>query len=219
MRRSDARIEGTPEGEAKISGGAGGGSEKSREDRENKRVCGCCYLKGLDKVSMTDSVRSEHNPMPRVRHGCQIVGGRADGFRGYTIRFGQGEHTHTHTHQGANAHRHVAHTRVGRQSYQRALINTNELDFCNLIAHCPQATATFHHIRPFNLSKNDFFGGIKIAGMIFFRCPPPHCHSSPLTATGTDAMSPKRLPKHKSSLFLTSCLSVCCIFRRRGTAR
>lgn len=98
MRWSDARIEGTPEGEAKISGGAGGGSGKSREDRENKRVCGCCYLKGLDKVSMTDSVRSEHNPMPRVRHGCQIVGGRADGFRGYTICFGQGEHTHTYAH-------------------------------------------------------------------------------------------------------------------------
>lgn len=41
-----------------------------------------------------------------------------------------------HTHEDANAHRHVTHTHAGGQLYQEAVINTNELDFCNQISRC-----------------------------------------------------------------------------------
>lgn len=48
--------------------------ETSERSEKNKGVCGCCYLKGGDKVSVTDSVRSSRRvERDRIREEADMA--------------------------------------------------------------------------------------------------------------------------------------------------
>ena len=108
MERCADRREGAPEGEAMISGGG-----RASEEWKNKRVCGCCYLKGLDKVSVTGSVRSSIEADVAAR----LSEVRLMGLKVNRPRFGWSAHTPVKMQMRTDMQHKP---RAGRQMYQEA---------------------------------------------------------------------------------------------------
>lgn len=119
-RCADWRDE-APEGEAMIRGGGGG---RGWGDGKNKRVCGRRYLKGLDKVSVTDSVRSGRIWVEAVT-AARLLEVRLMGAE--VTKYGQGR---VHTRSWRFEYTQACNTYPCRESSnQEALINTNGFFF------------------------------------------------------------------------------------------
>ena len=142
MERCADRREGAPEGEAMISGGG-----RASEEWKNKRVCGCCYLKGLDKVSVTGSVRSSSEADMAARLSEVRLMGLKVTDHGVHTRLRRCKCTaicNTYLEQGDKY--------IKRLSHQHKWIR-----FGNQISCCLQTTASYHHISLINFSKSVFF--------------------------------------------------------------